>query len=63
MTEAQIEQLTPDDVRAGLNSQHTRTQLLRQAAELCEKADTADGGQRLLTLYVNAARLVYSFEI
>jgi HEAT repeat protein len=62
MTEVQIEQMASADIRAHLDPQYTRTQLLRQAAQLCAAADAADGGQRLLTLYVNGARLVYPLE-
>jgi HEAT repeat protein len=62
ITEEQIEQASPEDIRPGLNPDHTRTQMLRQAAELCERADTADGGRRLIALYANVARLVYPFE-
>jgi hypothetical protein len=62
MTEEQITQATPEDIRSGLNQELTRTQLLRQAAELCEEADRNAGGRRLMALYANVAQLVYPLE-
>src|SRR5262249_47923424 len=62
LTEGQIEQVVPDDVRPRLSPDQTRTQLLREAAGLCEAADAADGGRRLMALYANVAGLVYPFE-
>jgi hypothetical protein len=62
LTEEQIEQAVPEDVRPRLSPENTRAQMLRQAVELCEEADATDGGQRLTTLYADLAKRVYAFK-